>query len=99
MATSNAPPSGSTQPQTVSGAGGGTNDAELATTDEVKEYCHEGEGENTEHLNSMDLDDIKTELEKDAEEAETPKGTTTSTSNQTEPNLSLIHISEPTRPY
>ena len=83
MATSNAPPSGSTQPQTVSGAGGGTNDAELATTDEVKEYCHEGEGENTEHLNSMDLDDIKTELEKDAEEAETPKGTTTSTSNQT----------------
>ena len=70
MATSNAPPSGSTQPQTVSGAGGGSNDAELATTDEVKEYCHEGEGENTEHLNSMDLDDIKTELEKDAEEAE-----------------------------
>ena len=43
---------------------------ELATSDEVKEYCHEGEGENTEHLNSMDLHDIKTELEKDAEAEE-----------------------------
>lgn len=42
---------------------------ELAS-DEIKEYCHEGEGENTEHLNSMDLHDIKTELEKDAEAEE-----------------------------
>jgi hypothetical protein len=42
-------------------------DAELATTDEVKEYCHEGEDDN---INSMDLNDIKTELEKDAEESE-----------------------------
>lgn len=41
-------------------------DDELATGDEVKEYCHEGEEEN-EHFNSMDLHDIKTELEKDAE--------------------------------
>lgn len=40
------------------------------TGDEVKEYFHEGEGENTEHLNSMDLHDIKTELEKDAEAEE-----------------------------
>ena len=39
---------------------------ELTTGDEVKEYFHEGEGEN-EHFNSMDLHDIKTELEKDAE--------------------------------
>ena len=57
------PPTG--QPQ-----GSSAGDPELATNDEVKEYCHEGEGENTEHLNSMDLHDIKTELEKDAEEAE-----------------------------
>lgn len=34
-------------------------------------YSHEGDGENTEHLNSMDLHDIKTELvERDAEKAE-----------------------------
>lgn len=39
---------------------------DLTTGDEVKEYFHEGEGEN-EHFNSMDLHDIKTELEKDAE--------------------------------
>ena len=38
--------------------------------DEVKVYCHEGEGEKTEHLYSMDLTDIKSELVKDAEEAE-----------------------------
>ena len=57
------PPTGQTQ-------GSSAGDSELATNDEVKEYCHEGEGENTEHLNSMDLHDIKTELEKDAEEAE-----------------------------
>lgn len=42
---------------------------DLTTGDEVKEYFHEGEGEN-EHFNSMDLHDIKTELEKDAEAAE-----------------------------
>ena len=42
-------------------------DQELATTDEVKEYCHEGEGEK---INSMDLHDIKSELGKDAEESE-----------------------------
>lgn len=38
--------------------------------DQVKVFSHEGDGENTEHLNSMDLHDVKTELEKDAEKAE-----------------------------
>ena len=38
--------------------------------DQVKVFSHEGDGENTEHLNSMDLHDIKTELERDAEKAE-----------------------------
>lgn len=33
----------------------------------MKVFSHEGDGENTEHLNSMDLHDIKTELERDAE--------------------------------
>ena len=65
MAATNAQPPPTGQPQ-----GSSAGDPELATNDEVKEYCHEGEGENTEHLNSMDLHDIKTELEKDAEEAE-----------------------------
>ena len=71
-ATSAQPPPGSTgQPQPPGAAVVSSNgDPELATSDEVKEYCHEGEGEKTEHLNSMDLHDIKTELEKDAEESE-----------------------------
>ncbi len=30
-------------------------------------FQHEGDGENTEHLQSMDLHDVKTALEKDAE--------------------------------
>ena len=38
--------------------------------DDVKVFSHEGDGENTEHLNSMDLHDVKTELERDAEKAE-----------------------------
>ncbi len=38
--------------------------------DQVKVFSHEGDGENTEHLKSMDLHDIKTELERDAEKAE-----------------------------
>ena len=33
-------------------------------------YCHEGEGEGSEHLDSMDLHDVKSELERDAEKAE-----------------------------
>ena len=37
---------------------------------QVKVFSHEGEGENTEHLNSMDLHDVKSELERDAEIAE-----------------------------
>ena len=55
---------------TSSAATGADPQAEFATNDEVKEFCHEGEGENTEHMNSMDLHDIKTELEKEAEVAE-----------------------------
>lgn len=35
---------------------------------QVKVYCHEGEG--NEQLDSMDLHDVKSELEKDAEKAE-----------------------------
>nr|CAC83294.1 T cell transcription factor [Suberites domuncula] len=35
-------------------------------------FNHEGDGENTEHLKSMDLHDVKTALEKDAEQDETP---------------------------
>ncbi len=65
MAANPGPPPSTAQPQ-----GGNTGDVELTTTDEVKEYCHEGDGENDEYLNSMDLHDIKSELEKDAEEAE-----------------------------
>lgn len=42
--------------------------------DQVKVFSHEGDGENTEHLNSMDLHDIKTELERDAEKAEVGVG-------------------------
>ena len=42
--------------------------------DQVKVFSHEGDGENTEHLNSMDLHDIKTELERDAEKAEVRVG-------------------------
>ena len=36
----------------------------------MKVFSHEGDGENTEHMKSMDLHDIKTELERDAEKAE-----------------------------
>lgn len=42
-------------------------DEDYSTQDQVIVYSHEGDGENTEHLNSMDLHDIKTELERDAE--------------------------------
>ena len=42
-------------------------DEDYSTQDQVKVFSHEGDGENTEHLNSMDLHDIKTELERDAE--------------------------------
>lgn len=49
--------------------------------DTVKVFSHEGDGENTEHLNSMDLNDVKTELERDAEEAETPKTAATATTS------------------
>lgn len=44
-------------------------EVELTTGDEVKEYRHDEDGEN-EYLNPMDLHDIKSELEKDAEKAE-----------------------------
>ena len=37
------------------------------TGDTVTVFNHEGDGENTEHLQSMDLHDVKTALEKDAE--------------------------------
>ena len=40
---------------------------------QVKVYCHEGEG--NEQLDSMDLHDVKSELEKDAEKAEVREGT------------------------
>lgn len=40
---------------------------DFSQQDQVKVFSHEGDGENTEHLNSMDLHDIKTELERDAE--------------------------------
>ena len=42
-------------------------DDDYSEQDQVKVFSHEGDGENTEHLNSMDLHDIKTELERDAE--------------------------------
>ncbi len=39
--------------------------------DTVKVFSHEGDGENTEHLNSMDLHDVKAELvERDANKSE-----------------------------
>jgi hypothetical protein len=47
--------------------------------DGVKVYCHEGEGEGNEHLDSMDLLDVKSELERDAEKAETPPNASTAT--------------------
>ena len=64
-----APTAGTTVAANSSAATGADPQAEFATNDEVKEFCHEGEGENTEHLNSMDLHDIKSELEKEAEVA------------------------------
>lgn len=42
-------------------------DEDYSTQDQVKVFSHEGDGENTEHLNSLALHDIKTELKKDAE--------------------------------
>ncbi|NP_001292177.1 uncharacterized protein LOC100641322 [Amphimedon queenslandica] len=102
-ATSAQPPPGTTgQPQPPGAAVVSSNgDPELATSDEVKEYCHEGEGEKTEHLNSMDLHDIKTELEKDAEESETP--TTSSNNNpaatfNTSPSTTVINHTLQFRP-
>lgn len=62
MAATSAQPTPSGQPQVAA-----SGDPELATTDEVKEYCHEGPGDGE---NSMDLHDIKSELGKDAEESE-----------------------------
>ena len=68
-------------------ATGGTQDPESEFGhDQVKVFSHEGDDvENTEHLNSMDLHDVKTELEKDAEKAEVsylcanhPRGTKSS---------------------
>ena len=47
-----------------------TAEDDYSQQDQVKVFSHEGDGENTEHLNSMDLHDIKTELERDAETAE-----------------------------
>ena len=41
---------------------------------QVKVYNYEGEGEGNEHLDSMDLHDVKSELEKDAEKAEVRGG-------------------------
>ena len=64
MATASAQP----PPPAVQAPSG--NGDELSTHDEVKEYRHEGEGENNDHLDSMDLSDIKNELKEDAEEAE-----------------------------
>lgn len=56
----------------------------------MKVYSHEGDGENTEHLNSMDLHDIKTELERDAEKAEVSVCEEASEHNCKHP-LTLIH--------
>lgn len=47
-----------------------TTEDDYSQQDQVVVFSHEGDGENTEHLNSMDLHDIKTELERDAEKAE-----------------------------
>ncbi len=69
MAANTGPPPSTVQPQR-----GSNGDVELTTADEVKQYCHEGDGEKNEYLNSMDLHDIKSELEKDAEEAEVSRG-------------------------
>ncbi|CAI8014938.1 hypothetical protein GBAR_LOCUS9307 [Geodia barretti] len=49
--------------------------------DGVKVYCHEGEGEGNEHLDSMDLLDVKSELERDAEKSETPPNASTATAS------------------
>ena len=38
--------------------------------DTVTHFRHEGDGENTEHLNSMDLSDVKNDLEKEAEKSD-----------------------------
>lgn len=51
--------------------GGGQDPESEFGHDQVKVFSHEGDDvENTEHLNSMDLHDVKSELEKDAEKAE-----------------------------
>ena len=54
----------------MAGNAGGQDPESEYGQDHVKVFSHEGDGENTEHLNSMDLHDVKTELEKDAEQAE-----------------------------
>ena len=71
-ASSTAVPTASTAVATGnSGAATGADpQAEFATNDEVKEFCHEGDGENTEHLNSMDLSDIKSDLKNEADVTE-----------------------------
>ena len=61
--------------QAMSGAaiatGGGQDPESEFGHDQVKVFSHEGDDvEGTEHLNSMDLHDVKSELEKDAEKAE-----------------------------
>ena len=54
----------------ITGNPGGQDPESEYGQDTVKVFSHEGDGENTEHLNSMDLHDVKTELERDAEKAE-----------------------------
>eukprot|EP00731_Ephydatia_muelleri_P003866 Em0002g42a len=74
-------------------APGGTQDPESEFGhDQVKVFSHEGDDvENTEHLNSMDLHDVKTELEKDAEKAETRViGSAVATVSQQTSNVSTV---------
>lgn len=91
--------------------GGGQQDPESEYgQDQVVVFSHEGDGENTEHLNSMDLHDVKTELEKDAEKAETPKSaasattspgqiTIATTSSGIQPNCIRPIVQHPTMVY
>lgn len=82
----------SSSASTLAGAGGGASAGGPGPSgaragdddypqDQVKVYSHEGDGENTEHLISMDLHDVKTEMAKDAENAETPKNAANASSS------------------
>lgn len=72
--------------------GGGQDPESEFGHDQVKVFSHEDDDvETTEHLSSMDLHDVKSELEKDAEKAETRViGSAVATVSQQTSNVSTV---------